>query len=214
MLVTFQKKLHETTGRIICIRVTLHFRFIFLCSIRMIDLSHSSMEADCAYKFSGRPLCGITECETSLFHQQACKTPFYKHYLHCKFLKLFELLMFLEFWWRFNILRLYHDFLFGHLKRRNTITYFVCILSKTFSTINHTFFLFYVLKNHIFNGSCDNVHWTLLVVTFATVSLDSLIWVKVGHQCKNKSEPKLWCATITPYITHRIIVELSRKLLL
>ena len=97
MLVTFQKKLHETTGRIICIRVTLHFRFIFLCSIRMIDLSHSSMEADCAYKFSGRPLCGITECETSLFHQQACKTPFYKHYLHCKFLKLFELLMFLEF---------------------------------------------------------------------------------------------------------------------
>ena len=55
------------------------------------------MEANCAHKHSGRPLCGTTECETGLFCQQARKIPFYKHYLHYKFLKLYELLMFLEF---------------------------------------------------------------------------------------------------------------------
>ena len=55
------------------------------------------MEADCAHKLPGRPLCCTTECETGLFRQQARKTPFYKHYLHYKFLKLYELLMFLEF---------------------------------------------------------------------------------------------------------------------
>ena len=55
------------------------------------------MEADYAPKLPGRPLCGTTECETGLFRQQACKTPFHKHYLHYKFLKLYELLMFLEF---------------------------------------------------------------------------------------------------------------------
>ena len=55
------------------------------------------MEADCVHKLPGRPLCGTTECETDLFRQQAPKTPFYKHYLDYKFLKLYELLMFLEF---------------------------------------------------------------------------------------------------------------------
>ena len=54
------------------------------------------MEADFAHKLPGRPLCGTTECETGLFCQQARKTPFYKHYLRYKFLKLYELLMFLE----------------------------------------------------------------------------------------------------------------------
>ena len=29
------------------------------------------MEADCAHKLPGRPLCGTTECETGLFRQQA-----------------------------------------------------------------------------------------------------------------------------------------------
>ena len=70
---------------------------IFLCSSRKFDQSHSSMEADCALKLPGCPLCGTTECETGLFRQQARKIPFYKHYLHYKFLKLYELLMFLEF---------------------------------------------------------------------------------------------------------------------
>ena len=55
------------------------------------------MEADCAQKFPGCPLCSTAECETGLFGQQDRKTPFYKHYLHYKFLKLYELLMFLEF---------------------------------------------------------------------------------------------------------------------
>ena len=40
------------------------------------------MEADCPYKLLGRPLCGPTECETSLFRQQAHKIPFYKDYLY------------------------------------------------------------------------------------------------------------------------------------
>ena len=35
------------------------------------------MEADCAHKLLGCPLCCTTECE-----MQARKTPFYKHYLH------------------------------------------------------------------------------------------------------------------------------------
>ena len=69
---------------------------IFLGSSRTFDQSHILMEADCAHKLPGRPLCGTTECETGLFRrQQARKTPFYKH--HYKFLKLYELLMFLEF---------------------------------------------------------------------------------------------------------------------
>ena len=55
------------------------------------------MEADCANKLSGRPLSGTTEYKTGLFCQQVRKTPFYKHYLYYKFLKLYELLMFLEF---------------------------------------------------------------------------------------------------------------------
>ena len=29
------------------------------------------MEADCAHKLPGRPLCDTTECETGLFRQQA-----------------------------------------------------------------------------------------------------------------------------------------------
>ena len=81
------------------------------------------MEADCAYKIPRRPLCGTTECKTGLFRQKARKTPFYKHYLHYKFLKLYELLMFLDFLVTFRYLE----------------TRYLCILSKTFSTINHTF---------------------------------------------------------------------------
>ena len=95
MLVTLQNKLYETTCRTIYTRATLHFLCIFLCSSGTFDQSHSLMEADCAHKLLGRPLCSTTECETGLFRQQACKTPFYKHYLHYKFLILYELLMFL-----------------------------------------------------------------------------------------------------------------------
>ena len=91
MLVTFQNKLHETTGRTIYARATLHFLCIFLCSSRMFDQSHSLIEADCAHKLPGHSLCGTTECETGLFRQQARKTPCYKHYLHYKSLKLYEL---------------------------------------------------------------------------------------------------------------------------
>ena len=70
----------------------------------MFDQFHSLMEADYAYKLPGRPLCGPIECETSLFHQQARKIPFYKDYLYFKFLKLFELLMFLGFLVAFQFL--------------------------------------------------------------------------------------------------------------
>ena len=93
MLITFQNKFHETTGRTIYTRATLYFLSIYLFSSRTFNHSHSLMEADCTHKVSGRPLCGTTECETGLFCQQARKTPFYKHYLHYKFLKLYELLI-------------------------------------------------------------------------------------------------------------------------
>ena len=85
MLVTFQKKLQETTGHAIYTRATLDFLCIFLCSSHKFDQSHSLMEADCAHKFPGRPLCCTTESEMGLFRQQVRKTPFYKHYLHYKF---------------------------------------------------------------------------------------------------------------------------------
>ena len=94
MLVTFQNKLHETTCRTI---YNLSFFCIFLCSSHTFDQSHSLMEADCAHKLSGHPLYGTTEFETGMFRQQVRKTPFYKQYLHYKFLKLYELLMFLEY---------------------------------------------------------------------------------------------------------------------
>ena len=51
MLVTFQNKLHETTGHIIYTRATLHFLCICLCRSRTFDQSHSLMEADCAHNF-------------------------------------------------------------------------------------------------------------------------------------------------------------------
>ena len=76
MLATFQSKFHETTGRTIYTRATFHFLCIFLCGSRTFDQSHSLMEADRAHKLLGRPLCGSTERETSLFCQQARKTPF------------------------------------------------------------------------------------------------------------------------------------------
>ena len=97
MLITSQKTIHETTGRTIYTRATLHFLCIFICSSSPLDQSHSLMENDCARKLPGCPLSGTTECETGLFRQHYCKIPFYKHYLHYKFLKLYELLMFLEF---------------------------------------------------------------------------------------------------------------------
>ena len=62
------------------------------------------MEADYAYKLPGHPPCGATECEMGLFRQQARKIQFYKHYLYYKFLKLFELLMFLGFLVEFQYL--------------------------------------------------------------------------------------------------------------
>ena len=139
MLVTFQNRLHETTGHTIYTRATLHFRCIFLCSSRTFDQSHSLMEADCAHKLPGRPLCGTTECETGLFRQQARKTPFYKHYLHYKFLKLSELLMFLEFLVTFRILRLCHDFVFGQVKARNTIILFAYSAKSIAPLITHFF---------------------------------------------------------------------------
>ena len=97
MFVAFQNKLHVITSRTMYTQAALHFLCIFLCSSRTFDQSNSLMEVDCARKHQNRPLCGTTECETGLFHQQACKTTFYKHYLHYKFLKLYESLMFLEF---------------------------------------------------------------------------------------------------------------------
>ena len=96
MLVTFQNKLHETTGPTMYTQATLHFLCIFLCSSCTFDQSHSLVEAGCAHKLPGCSLCGTTECETGLFCQQARKTPFYKH-LHYKFVKLYEFWMFLEF---------------------------------------------------------------------------------------------------------------------
>ena len=79
MLVNFQNKLHETTGRRIYTRATLHFLCTFLCSSGIFDQSYSLMEAGCAHKPPAHPLCGTTECETGLFCQQARKTSFYKH---------------------------------------------------------------------------------------------------------------------------------------
>ena len=76
MLVTFQNKLHETTGRTIYNRATLHFLCIFLSSSRTCDQSHSLMEADCAHKRPGRPFCGTTECETGLFVSKLVKLYF------------------------------------------------------------------------------------------------------------------------------------------
>ena len=171
------------------------------------------MEADCAHKLPGRPLCGTTECETGLFRQEVRKTPFYKHYIHYKFLTLYELLMFLEYFVTFRYLEALPWFCFQPSKGKK-YHYFVCIHSKIFNTINHTFFLFYMLRNHIFDGSPYTVHRALPVVTLVIVPLNSVIWTKVGHQCKSKSGPKLWCATITPCIKHRVIVEVWRKLLL
>ena len=52
MLVTFQNKLHETTGRTIYTRATLHFLCIFFCSSCTFDQPHSLMEADCAHRFN------------------------------------------------------------------------------------------------------------------------------------------------------------------
>ena len=102
MLASFQNKLHETTGRTIYTRAALHFLCIYLCSSRTFDQSHSLMEADCAHKLLGRPLCGTTECETGPFRQQARKTLSCKHYLHFKFLKRYELLTFVEFLVKFR----------------------------------------------------------------------------------------------------------------
>ena len=66
MLVTFQNRLHETTGRTIYTQATLHSLCIIPCSSRKSDQSHSLMEADCAHKLPGRFLCITTECETGL----------------------------------------------------------------------------------------------------------------------------------------------------
>ena len=97
MLVTFQTKLHETTGCTIYTCATIHFISIFLCNSSTLDQSNSLMAADCGHKLPGRLLYGTTESETALFRQQARKTPFYKDYLHYKFLKLYEVLMILQF---------------------------------------------------------------------------------------------------------------------
>ena len=125
MLVPFQNKLHETNARTIYNRSSLHFLCIFLCSGSTFVQSHSLMEADCAHNLSSSSLCGTTDCEMDLFRQQARATTFYKHYLHYKCLKLYELLMFLKFFVRFDILRLCHDFAYGQVKARNTINYFL-----------------------------------------------------------------------------------------
>ena len=61
MLITFQIKLHETTGRAIYTRASLHFFCIFLCISRTFHQSHNLMEADCAHKLP-------------VFRQQARKT--------------------------------------------------------------------------------------------------------------------------------------------
>ena len=112
MLVTFQNKFHKTTGRIIYTRDIFHFLCIFLCSSRKFDQSHRLMEADCAHKLPGHPLYGTTKFETDLFRQQARENTFYKHYIHYKSLKLYELLMLLEFLVTFQY-RLCYDFVFG-----------------------------------------------------------------------------------------------------
>ena len=76
MLVTFHNKLHETFGRRIYSRATLHFLCIFLYSSCTLDQSYSLMEDDCALKRPGQTLYGTTECETGLFCQQARKLHF------------------------------------------------------------------------------------------------------------------------------------------
>ena len=118
--------------------------------------------------------------------------------------------MFLEFLVTFRYPEAPPWFCFRPSKGKNYHS-FVCILGKIFSTINHTFFWFYVLKNHIFDGSPYTVHRAIPVVTLVIVPMNTTIWIKVGHHCKNKSGPKLWCPTITPYIKHRVILELWKK---
>ena len=147
MLVTFQNKLHETTSCRIYTRTTLHFLCIFLCSSRMFNQRHDLMKANCAHKLPGLPNGSTNECEMGLFCWQAHKSPFDKHYLHDNFLKLYKLLIFLEFF--IFILRLCYGFVFRQVKARSTINYFVCILSKIFSTINEFFFILRVEKPYL-----------------------------------------------------------------
>ena len=84
-----------------------------------------------------------------------------------------------HFWRRFDILRLWHDFVFGQVKTRNAISYFICTLSKILSAINHThFYLFYILKNHIFDGYPYTIHMDFPIVTLVIVPLNSVLkWV-------------------------------------
>ena len=140
MLVTFQNNLHETTSWRIYTRATLHFLCIFLCSSHTFNQRHDLVKANCAHKLPGLPLGSTNECEMGLFCWQDHKSPFDKHYLHYNFLKLYKLLIFLEFF--IFILRLCYGFVFHQVKARSTINYFVCILSKIFSTINDPFFNF------------------------------------------------------------------------
>ena len=44
----------------------LSFVFFFAVASRTFDQSHNLMEADCAHKLPGRPLCGTVECETGV----------------------------------------------------------------------------------------------------------------------------------------------------
>ena len=63
-------------------------------------------------------------------------------------------------------------------------------------------------KKYIFDGALYTIHRALPGVTLVIVPLNSIIWIKVDHQCENKSELKLPYATISPYIKYRIVVEL------
>ena len=81
--------------------------------------------------------------------------------------------------------------------------------AKSLAPLITHLFLFYLSKKYIFDGLLYSVYSALPKVMLVIVPLNSVIWIKVGHQCKNK----LWCAT-TNHSIHRIIVELWRKLLL
>ena len=111
-----------------------------------------------------------------------------------------------NFWWSFDMLRLCHDFVFGQVKARNTINYFVCILSKILSNINKTFFWFYVLKNHIFDGSPYTDHRALPMVTLVIVKW--VIKAKTNLEQNCDAQPSLhqqWIIVTLPMFLRSIV---------
>ena len=49
---------------------------LFISFVSFFPVAARVMEADCAHKLPGRPLCGTTECETGLFVSKLVKLYF------------------------------------------------------------------------------------------------------------------------------------------